>query len=107
MLAAYLNLHNTETRTLTLIGAYSPDFRMSEIHRTVEVDGVFKMRHQPELTVAPNQRLVFEPGGLHIMLMQPLKAIQPGAQVKICLLYRGEDGQTQVQHLWFPVKKGF
>ncbi len=107
MLAAYGTLTNDTDKTQVLTGAWAPDFGMAEIHKTVIVDGMARMRHQPEIVLKPGQTVQFKPGGLHIMLMQPKKDFQVGEKAKICLIYAPyEKGQSErVQHLWFPVKR--
>jgi len=105
MLAAYVTVENQTQKELKLIGAYAPDFGMAEIHKTIEVDGMLKMREQKELLLPNESQLVMEPGGLHIMLMMPKKRFTVGDEVRICLIYQDDSGQEQVQHLDFPVKK--
>lgn len=102
MLAAYGQLQNNTNHNKKLIGAFSPDFHMTEIHKTIIDDGMAKMVHQPEQTIAPKDTLIFKPGGLHIMLMHPKRKITVGDSVKICLIYQQGDQET-VQHLMFPV----
>jgi copper(I)-binding protein len=104
MLAAYLELTNTEPQDKVLIGAFSPDFKLAEIHETVIKQGIAKMVHQPELIIQANQKILFKPGGLHIMLMQPKQQFIEGDEVKICLIWK-KDGKTSVQHIMFPVLK--
>jgi len=110
MLAAYGTLTNDTGKTQVLTGAWAPDFGMAEIHKTVIVDGMARMRHQPRLVLEPGETIEFKPGGLHIMLMQPKKDFQVGEKAKICLVYDGgqdasEKPGERVQHLWFPVKR--
>ncbi|MBL4660075.1 MAG: copper chaperone PCu(A)C [Alcanivoracaceae bacterium] len=102
MLAAYGQLTNDDDEDKILIGAYSPDFNMAEIHKTIITDGVARMIHQPQLIIKPHDQLTFEPGGLHIMLMHPNKAIKVGEEIKICLIYKQGDKEL-VQHIMFPV----
>ena len=104
MLAAYVELTNTSQQEMKLIGAYSPAFSMTEIHKTVIIDDMARMREQKEITIQPGQSVRMEPGGLHIMLMRPQQQIQVGDSVRICLIYAGES-ENLVQHLDFPVKK--
>jgi copper(I)-binding protein len=104
MLAAYGELNNNTTEDKVLVGAYSPDFNIAEIHKTIIKDGMAKMVHQPDLTLEPGKQLLFKPGGLHIMLMQPNKQFVEGDEVKICLIYKDGD-ETSVQHIMFPVVK--
>ena len=109
MMAAYVTLNNNSGQDWTLVGAYAPDFKMAEIHKTIEVDGMLKMREQKQLPLPDGESLTLQPGGLHVMLMMPKDAIKVGDVVKICLVYQDsqdqEDVQQHVQHLMFPVKK--
>ncbi|VAW46536.1 hypothetical protein MNBD_GAMMA02-1845 [hydrothermal vent metagenome] len=105
MLAAYVTIENNTEQNLKLTGAYAPDFGMAEIHKTIEVDGILKMREQKELALPVQSSVVMEPGGLHIMLMMPQKKFTVGEEVRICLVYEDEAGTEHVQHLDFPVMK--
>lgn len=105
MLAAYVSIENTTEQNLTLKGAFAPDFKMTEIHKTVEIDGMLKMREQQNLELPQHSVLVMEPGGLHIMLMMPDRKFVVGDEVKICLVYQDDSGDAHVQHLMFPVLK--
>lgn len=105
MLAGYVTLNNQSDETKTLVGAYAPDFGLAEIHQTIEQDGVYRMQEQAELVIAPGAELRMQPKGLHVMLMMPTRALKAGDETKICLIYRTPDGQTEVQHLMFPVKQ--
>ena len=105
MLAAYVTVENNTDKNLKLTGAYAPDFGSAEIHKTTEVDGLLKMREQPELLLPVHASVVMKPGGLHIMLMMPQKKFAVGDQARICLIYQDETGHEHVQHLDFPVIK--
>ncbi len=105
MLAAYITVVNNSQNQMKLTGAFAPDFGMAEIHKTVEIDGMLKMREQKELIISAQSSLVMKPGGLHIMLMMPKKKFKVGDQTRICLVYRNAAGEEYVQHLDFPVLK--
>ena len=105
MLAAYATLTNNSGQQLTLTGAYAPDFGMAEIHKTVEVDGMLRMREQKQLPLAAGGEITMKPGGLHIMLMMPERSFKVGDETRICLIYTDETGNEHVQHLDFPVLK--
>lgn len=104
MQAAYGKLINNTNQEIKLIGAYSPAFKMTEIHKTIITDGVARMKHQPELIIEDKQTLAFEPGGLHIMLMHPIIKFKAGDKIKINLIYQ-IDGEKVVDEIWFPVIK--
>ncbi|WP_395374965.1 copper chaperone PCu(A)C [Marinicella sp. W31] len=103
MLAAYIELTNPTQQAIKLVGAYSPAFSMTEIHKTIIIDDMARMREQKEIIIQPGQSVVMEPGGLHIMLMRPQQQLDVGDTVRICLIYAGES-ENKVQHLDFPVK---
>ena len=85
-LAGYLVLRNPCAAAVVVSGVESRDFGMPMIHRTDVVDGVSRMRHVGELTVAPGESLAFEPGGLHLMLMKPRRALADGDQASVRLV---------------------
>ncbi|MCX7544358.1 copper chaperone PCu(A)C [Marinicella gelatinilytica] len=105
MMAAYVKLGNESNETMTLVAADSDAFGMTEIHRTIEVNGVFKMKEQQALPIAAGDVLTMEPGGLHIMLMMPKQAIELGQVVEITLRYETENGESHHQTIDFEVKK--
>lgn len=105
MMAAYLDIENNDDNEKTLIGAFSPAFGMTEIHRSIEENGVYRMEEQKQLSLKSGEKLQFKPGGLHIMLMMPKQDIVKGEAVRICLIYQDAEGEKHVQHLDFPVKE--
>jgi copper(I)-binding protein len=89
---AYLTLTNSGTAPQTLVGATSPDFAAVSFHQTRTVNGVSEMSALTTLTLQPQGRLQFAPGGYHLMLMQPRRALHPGDHVPITL--RFADGRS-------------
>ena len=100
-LAGYLVLRNDCDVPVTVTGAEAADFAMPMIHRTVEEDGVSKMRHVDASVVRPGGELRFEPGGLHLMLMHPARTLAEGDTVRIGLVLA--DGRTVEAE--FPVRR--
>ncbi|MGD9387108.1 MAG: copper chaperone PCu(A)C [Gammaproteobacteria bacterium] len=86
MTAGYLNVYNGGSEDLVIVGAESPAFNSVEIHGTVMVDGMARMRHQDSVTVAPGETVSFEPGGLHLMLMQAIETIPSEGDIQLALL---------------------
>lgn len=91
MTAGYLRVHNPGPAPLVIVGAESPLFANIEVHGTVMTDGVARMRHQESVAVAPGETVVFEPGGLHLMLMQPKNGIPGSGAIDLSLVL--EDGR--------------
>lgn len=71
MTAGYLQLANRSDRPIRITSVKSPQFARVEMHETIVSDGVARMRPIESLTVGPGETLRFEPGGRHLMLMQP------------------------------------
>lgn len=74
--AAYLTVTDNG-RPDRLVGANTPIAAMTELHETINDNGVMKMRPVPAIALEPGKPVTFMPGGYHVMLMglqQPLKA---------------------------------
>ena len=86
--AGYLRLRNDGTETVRLTAVDSPAFANAMLHRSVEQDGEWSMRPvEGALEIAPGEALVFEPHGLHLMLMQPRATLKPGGGLTITLQF--------------------
>lgn len=104
MQAAYGTLTNNTEEDFVLIDAYSPAFKMTELHKSIVEDGVAKMIHQPKLVIKAGEQLVFKPGSYHVMLMHPVIKFGVGDSIKINLVYKDGDDK-KVQEIWFPVER--
>jgi len=92
--AGYMRLRNGGAETVRITGAASPAFGHAMMHRSMEREGEWSMRPvDGALGIAPGETLVFEPQGLHLMLMHPQKRLQPGDGVTITLQFA--DGPTR------------
>ena len=100
-LAGYLVLRNPCAAPVEVSDVESKDFGMPMIHRTVVEGGVSRMRPAGRLVVAPGESLRFEPGGLHLMLMRPLKPLAEGDVARIRLVLA--DGRRVFAE--FPVRR--
>ncbi|GIX35587.1 MAG: hypothetical protein KatS3mg126_1366 [Lysobacteraceae bacterium] len=78
MLAGYATLRNAGRSPITVRGARSAAFAAVELHQTVESDGIARMRPLDALRIEPGASVRLEPGGRHLMLMQPRQAIAAG-----------------------------
>ncbi len=71
MSAAYLSLTNNTDRTITITAISSPQFGAIEMHESMLIEGVAKMRRIAELEISAGVTENFERGGKHLMLMRP------------------------------------
>ena len=91
-MAAYMTIANTTIEPRRLLSASSPDFKQIEIHQTAMHNGMAHMAAQPNLPIPANSTVVLEPGGLHLMLMQPVRPLKEGDSVALQL--RFDDSST-------------
>ncbi len=83
MMAGFGRIENPCANPVTIVGASSAAFGSVEMHETRVVDGISRMRAVPELRIAPGGAATFKPGGLHLMLMEPVATLKPGSKVAI------------------------
>ena len=83
MQAGFGRIDNRCPMPATIVSASSTAYGSIELHESKMVDGVSRMREVPELRIAPDGAAVLQPGGLHLMLMQPKTALKPGSRVVI------------------------
>lgn len=89
MMAGFGRIENPCGTPMTIVGAGSAAFGDVSLHETRVVDGVSRMRALPELRIAPGQSAVLKPGGMHLMLMKPGVALQPGSKVAVEFRVKG------------------
>jgi copper(I)-binding protein len=85
VLAAYMHITNLTETDLTITGITSPDFDSAELHRTLVEDGMARMLPVPRLTIPASDSIQLEPGGLHLMLSEPLRPLVEGDSVTLIL----------------------
>ncbi len=72
MKAGYMTLTNNTDEAIAITSVSSPQFGRAEIHESVVENDVAQMRPVGALTIAPGETMRLEPGGKHLMLMQPV-----------------------------------
>lgn len=83
--AAYMELVNNSEQAVTITSIAADDYAMTMLHKTFTKDGMAMMEHVDTLVIPPHTSVKLEPGGLHIMLMNPRRKLQGGDTVKITL----------------------
>jgi copper(I)-binding protein len=85
----YLILHNHTDAGDELTGASSQVAEAVEIHKTImSDDGVMQMVPQAFIPLVGNGELIFEPGGLHIMLVNLNRDLKSGETFPLTLHFR-------------------
>lgn len=83
MMAGFGRIENRCPTPMIIVEARSPSFGDVSLHETRIVDGVSRMRELPELRIASDGTAVLEPGGMHLMLMQPKTPLEQGRRIPI------------------------
>ena len=72
MKAGYMTLSNNTADAIRVTHVASPQFGRAEIHETFFENDVARMRPVGVLTIPAGDAVLLEPGGKHMMLMQPI-----------------------------------
>jgi copper(I)-binding protein len=91
MMAGYARIANPCKGPLAIVAAHSDAFADTSLHETRIEGGMSRMRATPALRLAPGGSAVLEPGGFHLMLMNPVKPLHAGD--RIAIEFTLEDGR--------------
>lgn len=87
VLAAYFTLENPGSKADKLVAVLCPDFDKIEIHATEIRAGVARMVALDALPIPPHAVVKLAPGGYHLMLHHPRRALTSGMNVKLELRF--------------------
>jgi copper(I)-binding protein len=83
---------NRGDQPVALTGARSAAYAEVMLHHSSTQGGMSRMAMVESLPIPAHGTVVLEPGGYHLMLMQPVAAVQPGSAVELQLQFA--DGST-------------
>ena len=84
--AVYFELENGSSAADRLVGVSGDAAKMIQAHETmIDANNVASMHHMPEISIPAGEVVVFEPGGLHVMMMNLSTDLNPGDVVTITL----------------------
>ena len=102
MHAGFGRIENACAATVAVTGVTSSDYADASLHETRVVAGVSKMRGLPSLAVPARGNVEMKPGGIHLMMMDPKRALRPGDHVTL----RFTAGKGQAFNGDFVVRAG-
>lgn len=91
VLAAYMVIQNHTANNDALISITSGTFAKVETHQSKIDDGMAKMVKLPKIDIPAQGKAVLEPGGMHLMLMNPNKQLKQGDHVEF--IFNFESGK--------------
>ena len=98
--ASFMTLDNMSDQAIKLVLADSDVSKIVELHTHTNDNGVMRMRKVEYIEIPANGQTVLKPGGLHIMLINPVKMLKVGQTVSVKLQF--EDGSSKQVDM--PVK---
>ncbi|WFE67853.1 copper chaperone PCu(A)C [Thiomicrospira sp. R3] len=99
--AAFMTLINAGDQPIAVVRADSDAAKTVELHTHIDDNGVMRMREIPEISVPAIGQTELKPGGLHVMLIGPTRALTEGDIVDIKLIM--QDGSEKM--IQAPVRK--
>ena len=100
-MAGYLKISNNSDNPIILHSATSSAFKAIEFHRSIEVNGVYRMAPQLHLHIAANSTFDLKPGDYHLMLFNPTRALKEGDNIEVALVF----SHDQIVSTTIPVRK--
>jgi periplasmic copper chaperone A len=85
--AGYVTIENSGTAPERLTALSSPDFGRVEVHDHITEGTMKKMVKLDGLDIAPASQAVMEPGGKHLMMFEPKRALNNGDSIKVTLTF--------------------
>ena len=89
---AYVTITNTDTVSLTLTGWQSPLAAQTDVHETMQMEGMTHMMARADISLPRDSSLVMAPGGVHVMLTGLTRALHIGDTIPLTVTLR--DGRT-------------
>lgn len=83
--AAYFTLVNKMDKDVMVTSATTDVSNVSELHTHTMIDGAMSMRQVKTIHVPANKKVMFQPGGLHVMLFELKKPLVVGEKVHLTL----------------------
>ncbi len=97
--AGYFTVRNHTDVPIVLTGARSPGCGMIMFHKSSMLGGMSRMQDVPSLTIAVHQEARFQPGGLHLMCMNPTAMMATARTVPVTLQFDAGHATTVNFHL--------
>lgn len=96
--AVYMALSNNGDEPLHLIGVETAAARTASVHRS-EINGdVARMVEVPDLEIPAHDTVLFEPGGLHVMLMGLIGPLKADTMVPATLIFETA-GRVEIEFM--------
>lgn len=92
--AVYFVIENHSSETQEMIAAVSEVADAVEIHESQMSGDVMQMHRLESVSLGPGAEVMFEPGGLHVMLIGLKEELKTGDEIEVTLQFRNFDDLT-------------
>jgi len=99
--AVYFEMHNGAEEEDRLIGVSTPAAGRAEIHEMVEREGEMVMQPVTSVPIVPDETVMFEPGGYHIMLFDLREPLEVDSTITVTLEFENA-GEIEIEALVKP-----
>lgn len=93
--AGYMVIENLTDTPRKLTSVSSADFGMVMLHKSIRSSGVQHMEHVDSVAIPAHDKVAFEPGGYHLMLMKRVQPLKVG-QTVVMILHFADGGSLSV-----------
>lgn len=94
MSAAFMTIHNNDSKERFLVSATSTIAEHVELHGHVKVNGMMRMRQMAHIHLPAGQDKTLQPGGLHIMFIGLEQPLKEGTTFPLTLVFDEEKEMT-------------
>jgi len=88
MSAAYFTMHNVGSVPDSLVQVSSSASKDVQIHLSYMNDRIMVMEEQPFVAIQASEQIPFQPGGYHIMIIQPTNDMEEGDSISLSLYFK-------------------
>ena len=88
MSAAYFTMHNVGSLPDSLVQVSSSASKDVQIHLSYMNDRIMVMEEQPFVAIQASEQIPFQPGGYHIMIIQPTNDMEEGDSISLSLYFK-------------------
>lgn len=84
---AYFTITNVGSKPVVITGASSPQCGSIMLHKSMSQGGMESMQMVSRVVVPGHAEVKFQPGGYHLMCMQPGPGMKPGTKVPVTIMF--------------------
>ena len=86
--AAYFTLHNKSAKPITVVDVKTSIAKTAAMHKVEIYMSMVKMVHLEQLIIAAGEKVVFAPGGKHLMLINLTQKLEANKIVEISFILK-------------------